>query len=355
LSSKEITVLVTGVGGGSLGRELLKAFSMAKQKYRIISADMSKYSLGLHETKNHYITPSALSPDYLEKLNKICKIENIQAIAAGSEQEIEQISKNSKVFEENGIVVLSNPINIIELCSDKFTIMDFLSKKGISCPKTILFKNKSDIKKIGSFPVIIKPRKGAGSRNVFIAYDESDAVFFCNYLNKYGSNPIIQEYLENSDEEFTIGVLYADDGRLITSIAMKRFLKGGLSTRQITVNPFTDRNDIISSGISQGFFEDFLDVREFGITIAKAIGANGPINIQCRRQGKQIIPFEINPRFSGTTAVRSMVGHNEPDILCRYRLFDEIPKKIEIKKGYVFRDLSEKFISNDTIEKIPRI
>jgi carbamoyl-phosphate synthase large subunit len=30
-----------------------------------------------------------------------------------------------------------------------------------------------------------------------------------------------------------------------------------------------------------------------------------------------VIPFEINPRFSGTTSLRALAGYNEPDVLVR--------------------------------------
>ncbi len=351
----EVNVLVTGVGGGSLGREIMKAFKMSDHKYRIITTDMLDNSVGLHETSNSYVIPSASSADYIDSLLKICKKENVHAIAAGSEQEIEKISKNISIFEETGIKVLSNPWKVIERCKDKFSLTNFLSKKNILCPKSFLYHEETDVDKVESFPVIIKPRTGSGSRNVFIANDKQEAVFFGNYLIKYGFEPLIQEYVGSHEEEYTIGILYADEGKLVTSIAMKRILEGGLSTRQIVQIPNTKEKFVVSSGISQGLFEDFKEIRDAGVKIAKSLEANGPINIQCRKTDLGIFPFEVNPRFSGTTGSRSLVGHNEPDILCQYRLFNEIPEKIIHKNGYVVKDFHEKYISFDDAKKIPRI
>ena len=65
--------------------------------------------------------------------------------------------------------------------------------------------------------------------------------------------------------------------------------------------------------------------------------------------------FEINPRFSGTTNARALLGHNEPDMLCKFRLFGETPQKIEHKFGYVIRDLTEKYISLEDCERVPRL
>lgn len=355
MSNSEVCVLVSGVGGGSLGREIMKAFKMAPHKYRIIAIDMYENSVGLFETPYRYVIPSASSPNYIESLLKICKKEKVQVIAPGSESEIEQVSKNAKIFEENGVKILVNSWRVIERCKDKYKLINFLKSNGIPCPKHFLYENDADVNKIESYPVIIKPKSGVGSRNVFIAQDKEEVIFFSNYIKKYGFEPLIQEYLGDYEEEFTIGVLHIDNGKLLTSIAMKRMLEGGLSTRQIVTDPKTKKKYVISSGVSQGIIEDFVQVRKAGEKIAQVLESNGPMNIQCRKTESGIIPFEVNPRFSGTIGARSTVGYNEPDIFCRYVLFNEIPKKVEYRFGYALRDLVEKYISFEDTRNVPRI
>lgn len=355
MTKPEICVLVAGVGGGGTGRELMKAFSVAEQKYKIVATDMWENSFGLFETPNRYVIPPANSADYIESLLKICKKEKVQAIATGSEPELRKVSQNRKIFEEVGIKILLNSWEIIEKCTDKLELMKFLSSNNIEHPKFFLYEKESDIKKIENFPVVIKPTIGSGSRGVFFAQDEDEALFFSNYLKKYGYKPLIQEHVGNFDEEYSIGILYADNGKLQTSIAMKRILGSGLSTREIIVNPKSGKKYMISSGISQGIIDDFKEIREKAMKIVSLINPHGPINIQCRKTNSGIVPFEVNPRFSGTTGARSLVGLNEPDIFCRYCLFGEIPKKIDYKHGYVVRELSEKFISQVDAKKVPRI
>lgn len=352
MNQSEVCVLVTGVAGGGIGMELIKALKMATNPYKIVVTDINKNSFGLFESPYRYLIPPANSENYIDSLIKICKNENVHAIVTGSEPELIQVSKHSKQFEEQGIKVLLNPLEIIELCSDKFKLMNFLESNNVLCPKHFLFEKDEDLKKINSYPIIIKPRIGGGSQNVFLTQDFEEAQFFSNYLKKYGHQPVIQEYLGNHDEEYTIGILYAENGKLKTSIAMKRFLGGGLSTRQTIVNQKTAKKYLISSGISQGLIDDFKEIRKMAENIASVLKACGPINIQCRKTDEGIIPFEINPRFSGTTSARSLVGYNEPDIFCRYKLFNEIPEKIEYKFGIVARGLLEKYISLDEIKNI---
>ncbi len=355
MTNTNVCVLIAGTGGGGTGTELIKAFKLAKHDYKIVATDMWSNSFGLSETPFRYTIPPASSPDYIDSLLKICKKENVQAIATGSEPELKQVAKNAHIFEENGVRVLLNPWSVIEMCTDKYKLMNFLSSHGIRCPQYFLYEKESDLNKIDQYPVIIKPRVGGGSQNVFIAQDKEEVSFFTHYLKKYGYEPLVQEYVGTHEEEFTIGVLYADDGKLLTSIAMKRMLGSGLSTRQTVINPNTKKKYVISSGISQGLIDDFKELRKEAEKISKIIGASGPVNVQCRKTEDGIVPFEINPRFSGTTGPRSLVGYNEPDIFCRYKLFGEIPSKIEYRYGYVVRGLVEKYISFDDIKNTPSI
>ena len=350
--NSKINVLITGAGGaGSLGREIMKSLFYAKKKYEIFVTNSSALSLSLFETKNSFVIPDATSPEYIEKLISICKTYKIQVVIGGSEPEIQVLADNLSIFRENSIHVLSNPSNVIKLCSDKLEIINFLNSKSIRCPKTYNFDTDL-IDNTDTFPLIIKPRKGSGSRNVFLCHDKDEAIFFGNYLKKYGDDPIFQEHIGNYSEEYTVGTLYADHGKLSTSITMKRILEGRLSTNHISVSPYSRKKFIVSSGISQGYFDDFPDLCSFGEKIAKTIGADGPINVQCRKdEDGKILVFEINPRFSGSIASRSLMGHNEPDILIQYKLNNVIPEINKPISGYVMKDFNEKFISSSDIQK----
>ena len=349
-NDSEVRILITGAGGaGSLGRELMKSFRLSSRNYKIIATNSSSMSLGLYDDCKGYVIPSASSENYIQKLLDICRKERIQVVVGGSEPEIETIAQNMNIFLKNGIKVLTNTIDIIKICNDKYNLSKFLSEKGIKSPKTELFTNEKDFEKFHNFPLVIKPRFGSGSRNVFVVNDIEEAIFFCNYLKKYEMEPLIQEYVGDYESEFTIGVLCTKDGKLNLSIAMKRLLDGDLSTKQILISKTSKKKYVVSSGHSQGIFNEFKDIEKMGIEIAKKINSDGPINIQCRKIKDEISVFEINPRFSGTTTARSLVGHNEPDIFCRYRLFGEIPEKTEYRKGCVMRDFNEKILSLDKL------
>jgi carbamoyl-phosphate synthase large subunit len=75
--------------------------------------------------------------------------------------------------------------------------------------------------------------------------------------------------------------------------------------------------------------------------IASAIGSRGPINIQARVRNGELIPFEINPRFSASTYLRAMAGFNEVDIFIRHLAGNAQSSIGEVRPGYYLRSLTE--------------
>ena len=69
----KINVLVTGVGGGGVGEQIMKCLRLSALDINIIGCDMSKSSMGLKEADKGYIVPPASSVDYIDCVLGICK------------------------------------------------------------------------------------------------------------------------------------------------------------------------------------------------------------------------------------------------------------------------------------------
>jgi carbamoyl-phosphate synthase large subunit len=149
-----------------------------------------------------------------------------------------------------------------------------------------------------------------------------------------------------ADAEFTVGILFGQDGAYLNSIAVKRIIGNALSVRSSAPNR-TGRTDlgerlVVSSGVSQGTVGRWPEVTRQCEAIAKALRPTAPINIQCRLVDGRVIPFEINPRFSGTTSLRAMAGYNEPDVLIRRDVLGEtIEPNFPYREMTIMRSLSE--------------
>jgi len=344
---KPISILVTGLSGGAYGEQILKALRMAKTDYKVVGGDMSQFSKGLLEVDYAYILPPAGDPAYVQTLLKICDKHGVSAVFYGSEPELKAMSAARDEFQGHGLFLPINPAPVIDVCMDKVKTCDFLETNHFNVPAYRRVTSAKDLDEFGKLPAVLKPSiGGGGSGNVFLAQTLHELLNFGQYLLSLYPEFIVQEYMGTPDSEFTVGILVSMDGELLNSIAVKRNILTGLSNRMKVPN-CTDRAVLgpllaLSNGISQGEIGRFPEVTEPCERIAMSLRCRGVLNIQCRVVDGQVYAFEINPRFSGTTSLRAMVGYNEPDVLIRKHLLGEhITPHFPYKSGVITRGLSE--------------
>ncbi len=70
----------------------------------------------------------------------------------------------------------------------------------------------------------------------------------------------------------------------------------------------------------------------------------GPLNIQLKLTSRGPVPFELNIRCSGTTAIRSYYGYNEPEMWIRNYVLGQKVSQPERRQGYALRYWNEVFI-----------
>lgn len=345
-----IRVLVTAIGGGGHGDQILKALRLAPPgHYKIFGADANPNCPQASLVEQFVTLPLALDPDYLNVLLRTCKDLGVQALFHGCEPELQLFASNRKVIESAGIFLPINDTALIQLCMDKAKTNARLAALGFPAPNYVNVTSESEFEGIDWFPVVVKPAVGGGgSANVYIAQDMKELKALAVYLGlgSITSGFMIQEYVGTPDQEFTVGVLHDRDGRYVNSIAVKRHLSSGLSVRTSVANR-TGRKElgprlVISSGVSQGDIGRFQEVTSQCREIADRLGSRGPLNIQCRFVEGKVRVFEINPRFSGTTSLRAMVGFNEPDLLVRRHLLNQdIGQGAPYQEATILRSLVE--------------
>ncbi len=348
--SNRLTVMVTGLGGGGQGAQLLKALKLSEAQYEVIGCDMSPDCAWRSATDRFYVIPPASDSRYIDVVLKICAEHNVMAIFHGSEPELKVMNQHRDKIEAQGIFLPINPSSVLDICMDKFKTMEFLKESGYLYPKTVEVSHERDLDVISFFPAVIKPSVGGGgSANIFIAQTRDELKMFSCYLLNIYEKFIVQEYVGTVDSEYTVGVLRSMDGELLNSIAVKKRIMSGLSNR-IKVPNRTSKSELgdmlaISSGVSQGDIGRYPEVVKECERMAEDLGAKGAINIQCRLVGDKVYVFEINPRFSGTTSLRALAGYNEPDVLLRKHLLnEEISPFWPYKEGTILRTLRETFL-----------
>jgi len=293
-----LSVLVTGAGS-VYGLGIIKALKASVLPIEIIAIDTNPYSLGLFFTDKSFIAPRAADEEsYYMFIENLCKDYQIKAIFIGSTAELSFYAKNRESLERStGAKVFVNSPTVLELCTDKWLTMCHLSRSGFQIPATIRYPEDADILssfiKNTGFPLIVKPRGGRGSVGVVLIQDEQQLLEHV----KGKKSLIIQEYLPDEEQEFTVGICMNQKGKVISKIALRRYLQEGVSI----------------AAVSDGYH----DIADYCARVASTLGAYGAINIQLRLKDGMPIIFEINPRFSSSTGMRLLFGINEPESLIR--------------------------------------
>jgi len=334
--NQAIRVMIAGVGGGSLGTELMKSLRLAG-RYELFGCDISPTAYGLYDkcfSKTFLVDPQ----NYVQSVLKACKDAGAVFLIPGGEQPSSLLAEAVHIFTDHRIHFLGNSPEVVQIFSDKSNTFRVLAECGCSIPKTKPLQSASDLDAVG-LPCIVKPATGSGgSSGVFFAATVEEALIYAEFIRRTDRLPIAQEYIHLDEGEFTVGVLSLPDRTIAGSIALRRSLDAKLSVS------YRGRGGVISSGYSQGFIGEFPDLCLQAEKIATASGSRGPLNIQGRVREGRLLPFEINPRFSASTFLRAMAGFNEVDMLIQHHLTGEVPARPAIKTGWYFRSLTETMV-----------
>lgn len=280
-------ILVTGIGGPAAASVAESLKKHVHKKYHLVGVDCDAYVGGKLIVDEFNIVPPATDKKFLPSILKLSR--KCEALFCTVDEELPIISSSIEKFD---CKVFVSPLKAINICLDKFEAFKKLYKAGIPVPETNEFRSRSRNFQI---PVIVKPRFGRGSRNVFkiTSWKGLETVgFICR-----GISMITQEYIEG--KEYTVDVLANEKSEIVACIPRERIrVRNGLTMVGRTVN----NSRLI----------------ELAEEIAKAVGLKYIFNFQCR--GEKYKVTEVNPRPSGTLILTTEAGINMPKILLEGKL-----------------------------------
>ncbi|WP_291329255.1 ATP-grasp domain-containing protein [Desulfovibrio sp. UCD-KL4C] len=350
-----MNIMITAVGDANVGAQIYSALQNLPD-YEISITNIVPLTTG--NPDNFILAPLASSKIYINFILETCIDRKIEMLIPGSEAELAVISKHRRLFKEKGITLLMNTEQVLDTCLDKEKTVEFLKKNNFNYPRTVKIHLEKRVELILDSiekeimpPYVLKPNVGAGgSKDIYIIQSREEALHILNYIKLTSHGQFIaQEYVGSYNEEYTIGVMSNQQAKAYSAFVLKRNLTSTLSVRNIVKNQcfkrIKDDNLIISTGISQGHVGDYPKLKKFAFNVANAIGSIGPLNIQCRIHNEDIYIFEINPRFSGTTSIRALCGHNDPEIMIsELTSKDFTSKQIPYTHGLAIRSLKNQFI-----------
>ncbi len=320
-------ILVTGVGS-LLGQGIIKTILSSKIKVKIIGTDYLKDAVGFNWVNKSYLLPDIFIKKNFKKwklkIFKIIKTEKISLLIPGLDFELELFSKlKAEIEKKTSCKVIVSNYKLISIFQDKWKTYKYLKENKFPYPETTLPKNLKEFLKRNKFPLIVKPRRGHTSKNVFLVKNLQElklAISKCK-------NSIVQEFLFEKNNEFTCGTICLDK-QLRSAITLKRKLKNGNTIQTIHKK---DKN--------------FKLINDYVKKLTLHINPYGPLNFQLCLTSKGPVIFEVNPRFSGTTPLRSIYGLNEFKVLIN-ALRKKGKNKIKYKYGTIIRYLEDLFIEN---------
>lgn len=278
----KISILVTGVGG-DVGQSIIKCLRGSDYNLKLVGCDMDTYAGGRIMVDNFEQAPKADNQmSYLSFIKEIVEKYQIEYIYPVSEVEIAVFSQYRDYFSESLVVFINNSFTI-DTFSDKYETVLFLKNCGLSYPTTYLMKEYDGQL---DYPVLIKARRGWGSKGLIWANDLEEIKF---YKDRY-LDAIVQERLGTVDGEYTVGVF--SDRTNVYSICFRRYLGYGSLSKYV---------ELVESSEMQGIAE----------AIARACELEGCMNVQFRKTDRGYIPFEVNARISSTAYFRHCFGFKD--------------------------------------------
>jgi carbamoyl-phosphate synthase large subunit len=327
--ARKLRVAVSGVGGG-VGQSVMKALSISSLAVAVYPVDIHPFSSCLYRGVEATVLPRPETADGLLAWAAWLRDKSIDALIPGADHELIPFASVRDEWAATGLCqVLVSDLPLVAACRDKAATVDLLRENGFPAPRSAWDLSVSEARawaKSQGYPIVLKPRDGSASRNVYVIGDDEELVFF------YGRTPrpMLQEYLSLSGnvEEFTCAVFVDTHGTPIGTFTARRELSGGTTYRAEV--------------------GDWPELHELLVSLGRALRPRGPMNVQLRLTDRGPVAFEINIRCSGTSAIRAHFGYNEPDMMLRHYVLGQQLSPPQVGRGYALRYWNEVFIDGVT-------
>lgn len=307
-------VLVTGAGGPagvSIIRSLLKRADVT-----VLAADMDRYASGIYlvGAGDGHLIPAGLAPEFVDELLALCVRLDIQVLFPTVDVELPLIAARAGEFSSAGISLASPSLSCLDVCLDKYLLAQ-RCQGVLPVPRTELLGKSLD----WDYPVIVKPRRGAGSRGVH-QVDSREA------LQALGADTaiLVQELLPG--EEFSVDVLASLAGQVIAAVPRSRLrVDSGVSVAGATIRD--------------------AELEKAAAAVAVAIGLTTVANVQLRRNvNGDAALLEVNPRFPGAMPLTIAAGVDMPSLTLDMVLGLAVPESVEFRELANVRYLEDVFL-----------
>jgi carbamoyl-phosphate synthase large subunit len=308
--------------------DIVQAFGQAGAT--TIAVDANALAPALYAADRHALVPRIDDADYVPALRSLVEQHDVKLVVPLTDLDQVVLAQEGDAL---GALVLLPAAETVERLADKYLAHVLFEELAIASPPTWLPNNVPDD---AEFPLLVKARRGFGSRHIYRAEDRAQLGFFLGYTPV---DSIVQACL--AGEEFSIDVFCDLDGRCLNAIPRTMIeSKGGESIKGMTIR---DERLI-----------------ELAREVAEKLRLVGPANIQCFREadGTHYLT-DINPRFGGGFPLPLAAGGRYPELaLALARGERPEPRLGDFREGIVmtrfFSDLSLTPNGDGTLKPLAR-
>ena len=251
-----------------------------------VAADVSELAPALYHADHRALVPAVTEPTYVDALAELVAVHNIQLIVPLTDLD-HLVLATSRDRLAPAVVLVPEPPTI-ERCEDKYLAHCFFESVGIGSPATWL---PDELPDDIAYPVLVKARKGFGSRHIYRAHDREELDLFLRYTTVPS---MVQAVC--AGVEFSIDVFCDLEGRCLNAIPRTMIeSKGGESIKGMTIKD--------------------AELIEYGCRVSETLGIVGPANVQCFREPDgALVVTDVNPRFGGGFPLPTAAGSGYPEL-----------------------------------------
>ena len=250
-----------------------------------LAADVNQLAPALYHADAHAFVPRVDDPTYVDALRALVLEHDVKLVVPLTDLDHDVLARAK---DRLGALVLLPEPEVVDALADKWLAHCLFVERGIGSPATWL---PDDVPGDLEFPVLVKARRGFGSRGIYRCHDRQELEFFLGYATE---DSMVQSCCRG--EEFSIDLFCDLDSRCLNAVPRTMIeSKGGESIKGMTIAD-----------------DELVEVGRF---VSETLRLVGPANVQCFREpdGTHAVT-DINPRFGGAFPLPTAAGSRYPEL-----------------------------------------
>jgi carbamoyl-phosphate synthase large subunit len=272
-----------------------------------LAVDVDELAPALYAADRRALVPRIDDPGYVDALCELVQLHDVRLIVPLADLDHLILAEARQRLDT---LVLLPAAETIRLCADKYLAHRFFEEQGIPTPPTWL---PDELPGEPPYPVLVKARRGFGSRHIYRAGDRTELDFF---LGHTAVESMVQAVC--AGEEFSIDVFSDLEAQCLNAIPRTMIQsKGGESIKGVTIKDWS--------------------LIDHGRLVAETLRIVGPANIQCFREADGSLQVtDVNPRFGGGFPLPTAAGSRYPELALALAAGDRLtPRLGEFQEGVV--------------------